>query len=194
MATLRERKQRIREQLLERRNALSALEVLKQSNQVLDTLYGMQECRNASTVLSYISFGTEVNTHGCIRSLLADDARQVLVPVVASREKRRMILSELRDWSELSTGAYGILEPTPECVRRRPASEVDLALVPGVAFDWQGHRIGYGGGYYDGLLRRIDGTAVALAYRFQVCDRLPQEPHDVRVDAVATEDELVRTR
>ncbi len=193
MTTLQERKRHIREEMLERRNALPAFKVLKRSNQVLDTLYGMQEFRDATVVLSYISFGTEVNTHGCIRSLLADDARQVLVPVVASRETRSMMLSELQDWSELSTGAYGILEPQPGCIRQRSAREVDLALVPGVAFDRQGHRIGYGGGYYDGLLQRIDGSAVALAYRFQMLRQLPQEPHDVRVDAVAMENEVART-
>lgn len=193
MASLREHKQRIRTKVLEQRNALSGFEVLKRSNQVLKTLYGTQAFRDATVVLSYISFGSEVNTHGCIRMLLADDATKVLVPVVASRETRSVMLSELHTWNELSTGTYGILEPEEEYLRRCPADVVDLALVPGVAFDGRGGRIGYGGGYYDGLLQRIEGYTVALAYRFQLLDRVPQEPHDVRVDAVATEDDVART-
>lgn len=180
--------------MLERRNALSAFQVLKRSNQVLDTLYAMQEFRDASVVLSYISFGAEVNTHGCLRSLLAADKKQVLVPVVANRAVPTLILSQLCDWDELSTGAYGILEPGPEHIRQRGPSHVDVALVPGVAFDRLGNRIGYGGGYYDGLLRRVDGSTVALAYAFQVLDAVPQEAHDVQVDAVATEDTVIRVR
>ena len=193
MASLPEHKQRIREQLLQRRNSLSTFDVLKRSNQVLDALYAMKEFQDASIVLAYISFGTEVNTHGCIRSLLATDAMQVLVPVVADRKASTLILSELHAWNELSTGAYGILEPKPEHIREHPASDVDLALVPGIAFDRQGNRIGYGGGYYDVLLKRIDGRAVALAYGFQVLEELPRESHDVQVEDIVTEDGVIRT-
>ncbi len=191
MASLCEQKQRIRREMLEQRNDLPALEVLKRSNQVLDRLYGMPIFRNATVVLSYISFGTEVNTHGCIRMLLADDAKQVLVPVVASRDERTLVLSELHAWNELSTGAYGILEPREEHVRRRSPGAVDLALIPGLAFDRRGTRIGYGGGYYDVLLQHLGGSTVALAYAFQVVEMLPEEPHDVRVDAVVTENGVV---
>jgi len=193
MASLREHKQRIRREMLEQRNDLSAFEVLKRSNQVLDRLYGMSVFRNATVVLSYTSFGTEVNTHGCIRMLLADDAKQVLVPVVGSRDERTLVLSELHAWNELSTGAYGILEPREEHVRRRSPGDVDLALIPGLAFDRRGTRIGYGGGYYDVLLQHLEGSTVALAYAFQVVETLPEEQHDVRVDAVVTENGVVST-
>ncbi|MFO8132587.1 MAG: 5-formyltetrahydrofolate cyclo-ligase [Thermoplasmatota archaeon] len=190
MASLRERKQRIRKQVLSQRNSLSAFEVLSRSNRVLENLYAMEAFQDAGLVLSYISFGTEVNTHGCIRLLLEAAEKQVLVPVVASRKARTLVLSELHDWNELSTGAYGILEPGPEYVRERNPGDVDIALVPGVAFDRRGNRVGYGGGYYDGLLRRITGAAVALAYGFQVLDTVPYESHDVRVDAITTEDRM----
>jgi len=191
MATSQERKQGIRRQVLNQRNGLSAFDVLSRSNQVLENLFTMEAFQDAGVVLSYISFGTEVNTHGCIRRLLDAREKKVLVPVVASREARTLLLSELHGWDELSTGAYGILEPEPEHVRERSPGDVDIVLVPGIAFDRRGNRVGYGGGYYDGLLRRINGTAVGLAYEFQVLDKVPREPHDVRVDAIATEDHTV---
>ncbi len=193
MATSQERKQGIRRQVLNQRNSLSAFDVLSRSNQVLENLYTMEAFQDAGVVLSYISFGTEVNTHGCIRRLLDAREKKVLVPVVASREARTLILSELHGWNELSTGAYGILEPEPEHVRERSPGDVDIVLVPGIAFDRRGNRIGYGGGYYDGLLQRINGTAIGLAYAFQLIDRVPREPHDVQVNAVVTEDRMVIT-
>ena len=193
MASLSKQKQCIRKQLLERRNNLSTFDILKRSNQILAALCAVREFQDASTVLSYLSFGTEVNTHGCIRSMLSNETTRILVPVVADSKTPTLMLSELHAWNEIATSAYGILEPQHEYIRERPASDVDLALVPGIAFDRHGNRIGYGGGYYDVLLRRIEGKAVALAYGFQVLEKLPRESHDIQMDAIATEEGIIST-
>jgi len=178
-----EEKSAIRRKMLDRRNSLSAMEVLERSNKVMENLYSLKEFSKAKVVMSYISFGTEVNTHGLIRSLMGK--KTVLVPVVADKEKREIILSELRDWKELLSGAYGILEPGE--VRERNADEVDISIVPGVAFDIRGNRIGYGGGYYDRLLGRTGGEKIGIAYDFQILESIPGEGHDVAVDKVVTE-------
>jgi 5-formyltetrahydrofolate cyclo-ligase len=97
--------------------------------------------------------------------------------------------------SALVTGAYGIREPAPDWPLVEPAA-VDLVVVPGVAFDRHGTRLGYGGGYYDRMLPTIRAgnpaaALVGLAYGFQVVADLPGDPHDVPVDAIATEAGLV---
>ncbi|MDD5778551.1 MAG: 5-formyltetrahydrofolate cyclo-ligase [Candidatus Thermoplasmatota archaeon] len=186
---MQEAKADLRRQLLERRNSLSTLEILEKSNQIIARLMTVPSFAAARTVLAYISHGTEVNTHGLIRLLLSQTSREVLVPVVADRQRHTLLLSSLHQWQELSTGAYGILEPAE--VRERPAESVEVCLVPGIGFDIRGNRIGYGGGYYDRLLRSIRGTTIGLAYDFQVLDAIPSQDHDVPVDAVVTEKRLL---
>jgi len=101
------------------------------------------------------------------------------------------MISILNDWADLSTGSYGILEPREELLGLKSTADVELCLVPGVAFDQIGNRIGYGGGYYDRLLDSINGRTVGLAYSFQVLDEIPSEPHDKRVDIVVTEKGII---
>jgi len=182
-------KQKIRKKLLDLRNSLSTIEVLERSNRVMANIYGMEDFKKANVVAVYISFGTEVNTHGLIRSIIGK--KEVLVPVVTNKEKKEITLFELRDWRELSSGSYGILEPKKEFIRRRGGDEVDISLIPGIAFDVYGNRIGYGSGYYDRLLKKVAGVKVGIAYDFQVVDKIPNEEHDVRVDKIAT-DKFVR--
>jgi 5-formyltetrahydrofolate cyclo-ligase len=176
--------------MLNRRNALPPLEILTLSNVIIAQLKTLSSYISASTILSYISFGTEVNTHGLIKSLLNDPTKEVVVPVVADRTQRRLALTTLNDWTDLSTGTYGILEPKGQLRHRRLPGEVDLCLIPGLAFDLYGHRIGYGGGYFDRLLKDIEGNKVGLAYDFQVVDRVPYEQHDEQVDVIVSDKRL----
>ncbi len=184
-----EEKSIIRHKMLDKRNTLSAMEILEKSNRVIENLSTMEDFARAKVVMPYISFGTEVNTHGLIRSLIED--KKVLVPVVADREGNKIILSELRNWKELSSGAYGILEPRKEFMRERDASKVDISIVPGITFDVHGNRIGYGGGYYDRLLMKAGGIKVGIAYDFQVLDRIPSEGHDIEVDKIVTDKKII---
>ena len=72
------------------------------------------------------------------------------------------------------------------------AEEVELVVVPGVSFDRRGHRLGYGRGYYDSLLKKVKGCTIGLAYDMQIVERVPDEPHDVAVDMVVTQSEIIR--
>ncbi|KAA0003805.1 MAG: 5-formyltetrahydrofolate cyclo-ligase [Thermoplasmata archaeon] len=184
-------KQEIRKKLLDLRNSLSTIEILEKSNRVIKNIYGMDDFRKAKVIATYISFGTEVNTHGLIRSLIGK--KEVLVPVVVDRDKKEIILSELKHWKELSSGSYGILEPKKEFIRERDGSEVDIYLVPGVAFDAHGNRIGYGSGYYDRLLGNASGVKVGVAYDFQVIERIPSEGHDVKLDKIVTDTGVIES-
>lgn len=181
----------MRSELRSMRNQLSTYEVLKRSNDIIATLTSLPSFLNARVVACYLSFGSEVYTHGLVRAYCA--TKDMLIPVV-DREHKNLLLSHIQDWKELSTGTYGILEPREEFLRIRNVDEVDMVIVPGIAFDREGNRIGYGGGYYDALLARVDALKIALAYDFQVLERIPAEPHDVRMDMILTEREVIHTR
>lgn len=109
-------------------------------------------------------------------------------------------LFHLRDWSQLTATKWGLQEPAPHLRQAEnmvEANQIDLFLVPGVAFDRRGNRLGYGKGYYDKLLRqrRPDCLAVALAFQIQIADEIPHDPaFDVPVDYIVTEHELIDCR
>lgn len=114
--------------------------------------------------------------------------KRVVVPVTRPRTKR-LSLSEVRDpGRELAPGAFGVPEPVPSARRPVPVRELDLVLVPGLAFDRRGHRLGHGHGYFDRFLARLPKTTpvIGLAFKFQLLERLPSDPHDRAVHTVLT--------
>lgn len=148
-------------------------------------LFRLAAFRRATTVLCYVALPYEVQTWDLIEEMLSNGKR-VIVPV-AQRRTKSLRLSELKDPAELSRrGAFGVREPS--VVRPVRTRELDLVLVPGVAFDRRGHRLGHGYGYFDRLLARMPKTTptVGLAYRFQLLDRLPIASHDRAVQTVLT--------
>lgn len=155
----------------------------RKSDVIRRNLVRLAAFRKAKTVLCYVSLPYEVETRRLIEQML-DAGKRVVVPQV---RKRRLLLSELRDADdELRPGAFGVLEPPPEAHRPVRPKELDLAVVPGVAFDRRGHRLGHGGGYFDRLLARVPrGTpTVGVCFSFQLVDRLPTGPHDRPVHRV----------
>ena len=148
-------------------------------------LFRLAAFRRATTVFCYVALPYEVQTWELIEEMLAQGKR-VVVPV-AQRRTKSLRLCELKDpAAELSRGAFGVWEPSPR--RPLPARELDLALVPGLAFDRRGHRLGHGHGYFDRWLARLPKTppTVGLAFTFQLLDRLPTAPHDRAVQTVLT--------
>lgn len=137
------------------------------------------EYRAAGSVYAYLPYNQEVRTWRIIERALSDGKR-VAVPKVYGDVMRFLWLDDV---SRLAPGAYGIPEPTYD----EPEADDDHALIlmPGLAFDPQGHRIGYGGGFYDKYLEtHPEHTLVALCYPFQLLDQLETEPHDIPVHRV----------
>jgi 5-formyltetrahydrofolate cyclo-ligase len=144
----------------------------------------------ADRLLVYVSTGNEVDTRGLIRQLLAM-GRRVCVPAFDATAAR-YIASELRDFdADLAPGKFNILEPKPEAVRPVNTADWPALLVPGLAFDTQGNRLGRGRGYFDRLLRDARGVRLALAYDFQIVTEVPAEAHDARMDFIVTENRVV---
>lgn len=137
-------------------------------------------------VMIYAAMRSEVATRELMELALAEG--KTLVYPRTDWETWRIVPALLKDPNVLRPGRFGVPEPTTTLAPVGPDS-IDLALVPGVAFDIYGHRLGYGGGFFDRFLSALPDHAAAwgLAFDVQVMGRLPAEPHDVKVDVVVTE-------
>lgn len=143
--------------------------------------------RDATCVLSYVSYGCEVDTRALLGALIAE-GRSVAVPR-CDAEARRMRFHVISSLEELRPGAYGILEPPADAhVLTVPEMVRSVCLVPGLVFDGAGYRVGYGGGYYDRFLWFYPGNKVGLARTTMLSSNpLPHDEHDLPVDFIATE-------
>jgi len=185
-------KERIRKQMIEKRKNLSISEVLEKSNLIKKRLFNINNFKKAQNILFYVSYNNEVYTHDMIKECLSGK-KKVIVPIT-NKKHRKLILSELNKWEDLKLGAYNILEPRKEYIKEIPPDQVDLAIVPGIAFDLSGNRIGHGMGYYDRLLKELykyNISAVGLAFEFQIINRIPSELHDVKVKKIVTEKQII---
>ena len=180
-------KGRLRRQLLRQLKQQKEDVRHRHSEAIRRKVFRLTAFRQAKTVCCYVSLPYEVQTWRMIEAMLKNGKR-VVVPMTQP-SSQRLQLSALRDpHTDLAPGAFGVWEPKPDAVRPVPVREVDLALVPGLAFDPAGHRLGHGHGYFDRFLARLPRTTpiVGLAYRFQVLDRLPTSAHDHAVWAILT--------
>ena len=174
-------KRELRRIIGEKKRALSAREIEQRSAALAEKLFQTDTYRWARSLYGYLSFNQEVRTRPILQRAWADGKR-VAVPKVIGDEMHFIWLGSFDDLSE---GRFGILEPTAD----GPVADDDTALVlmPGLAFDRQGRRVGYGGGYYDRWLAEHPGhRTIALCYGFQLLENLETEAHDIRVDAVIT--------
>ena len=167
---------------------LTPTQVRQKSAAIWERLSVLSAFAGAECVLVYVSNDHEVDTHGLIRQLLAM-GRCVCVPAFVDG----YVPAEIADFdADLVAGKFGILEP--RTVRRVPAEKPDVWLVPGLAFDLKGYRLGRGQGYFDALLRSARGRKIALAHDFQVLTEVPAEPHDVGMDFIVTETRVVECK
>ncbi len=162
---------------------------------IADKFLALTEYQQAETVLFYVSFRSEVGTHSLIEHVLKQ-GKQVAVPKVF-REIRRLKLYRITSMDELVSGYHGIYEPPADVDREvLDTGSIDIIAMPGVAFDASGCRVGYGGGYYDRLLKTVSSKTVrvALAYKTQIMEKVPVEPHDQRVNKIVTENGVITCR
>lgn len=181
-------KAELRWSMLDRRDALDERLRAQWSRTITAKLLVTPEYAKAGTVLAYMSIGSEFDTAEFIRDVLAS-GKILALPKVNRAKKILDIYRVKNPIADLSPGVWGIAEPDDAKCRRIDLSEVDFVLVPGLAFDPAGNRIGYGGGYYDKLLATRDRQIclTAAAYSMQMLPAIPSLPHDLKLDAVVTE-------
>ena len=186
------RKEVLRRELLLRRARQKEKDLLGKSNRIEKRLFSLAAFREAKCVMFYVSMNEEVRTRGMIRRSL-EMGKRVVVPSLKP-DRKRITPSLLVDYeSDLEEGVFGIPEPRAECMRSLPVEDIEIVLVPGVAFDVCGGRLGFGGGYYDEFLARLSsGTERwGLAFEFQVVEKLPLTDRDVSVEKVITEERVI---
>lgn len=184
---LQERKAAIRQQAHEnRKNQPDKDEV---SKLIVDRFLSLPDYANAQTVMFYVDVRDEVRTRHSLPTALASGKR-IIVPYCLDGE---LELFHLENMDELELGMYRILEPknSLRSVKEKhlQPTDLDLVMVPGVAFDRVGGRTGHGKGYYDKLLQhaRLDAPLVALAFECQMFDQIPVDTHDIYMDKIVTE-------
>ena len=183
----------IRRIILEHRNAMTQDEVAVRSSHIHSRLYAMKEFTAANSVMLYASFRNEVDTRGIIEKCI-NAGKKFFLPAMA-KSAVSLVVYEIKDFlKETVIGTFGVIEPKNDSRKCRNLDEIELCLVPGLAFDWHGNRIGWGKGYYDSFFRNFPSKAMkfGLAYDFQVVEKLETTARDVPVDGLITESKILR--
>ncbi|MBA3728826.1 MAG: 5-formyltetrahydrofolate cyclo-ligase [Actinobacteria bacterium] len=187
---MRRAKRELRSRMRDDRAAIPEAARFQMASAAEERLLALPEVRNAGTVMAFSSFGSEISTKDIIARLL-EIGRRVLLPYVDGRDLEAAEVT-LEEPPRASGG--GPAEP-----RRRtpvPPEAIDVVIVPGLAFDRSGFRLGYGGGHYDRFLRRLPDRSlrVGLAFHSQVVERVPRAPGDERLHLVVTDRETIDCR
>jgi len=187
MDSLARRKAALRARMKERRAALTAEARAAAGERVAQRLFDLPSIRNARTVLSFSSFGSEVPTDA-LTSRLGEAGRRVLLPYLEGREIQA---ASVTAGDRLVPTSYGPMEPATR-VAVDPG-EAQVVLVPGLAFDRRGYRVGYGGGHYDRYLRRLapDAVRIGIAFDEQLVPSVPHGGEDEPVDVIVTDRRVI---
>jgi 5-formyltetrahydrofolate cyclo-ligase len=181
-------KRELRYRLRNLRRSLPTQEYQQLSRAIVENIRGLEPFKSARVTLAFCPFDGEPDISPLLEEILKE-GKDLLIPKV---EQKSMKLCKIRSLDGLALGSFCLLEPT-QCEEVEPEL-VDFALVPGVAFDLKGCRLGMGKGFYDRILGRIRGFKVGVAFSFQVFEEIPCDPWDQRVDAIATEETIIHRR
>ena len=172
-------KQALRKQIREQKRAMTEEQIVSKSEALGRLFVASEAYKEAKTIYGYLPYNQEVRTTAMLQQAL-DDGKKVAVPKCYGDEMRFIYLDDL---SKVEKGYCNIPEP----IEDGPIADDPTALVlmPGLAFDPQGHRMGYGGGFYDKFLAaEPNHPTLALCYDFQMLEHLETEAHDIPVDTV----------
>lgn len=170
------------------RDSMHRTDIMDKSAAIAERLIGTDAYMQAEKVFSYVNYGSEVETISFIETAVKH-GKKVAVPVMVDPRKNRMVFQQITDIKELNHVHYGIMEPEYNENAVLVPDKKTLVLLPGLAFDVYGYRLGYGGGYYDRYLAEYKTLAnYGLAFEQQIVDRIMINGYDVRMDGVITEE------
>lgn len=180
-------KEQMREKLLEMRRSLTSKYIEDESAKIYERLTEGGILKDAKNVLSYSDFDGEVKT-AMLTGWMMFHGMKVSLPCM--REKV-MYAADIKS-AGLELSSFGIAQPKFGEAEMLDPTALDVVIVPGIAFDKAGNRIGFGCGYYDTFLKNAkNAKKIALAYDFQIVDHIPAQPHDVRMDMIITPDGIL---
>lgn len=175
----------LRREKLKLRKTMSSEDVKIKSKKINDIVLNLKELKNAKSVLFYYPINNEVDLISTMKWCLSE-GKTVLLPRV---ENFAITMYSISSFSDLKKGFFGIMEPDPAKANKFKGL-VDLAFVPGIVFDKEGSRIGYGQGYYDRFLKKLKINKIGVGYGDQLVDAIKAGKHDVALDYVITEDKI----
>lgn len=181
-------KRELRKKFIKLREDQSSLKKYRKDKKILQHLVSFKPFLLAKEFFTYVNYQGEVATDILIKKYFGK--KTIIVPRIKAK---RICLYELHDPHEFEKGKFGIREPKI-CMLKRKFDEIDVALIPGIAFDGTGHRIGFGGGYFDRFLKKVHCTTIGLAYEFQIIEKVPAEKYDAAVDYIVTEKRIIKCR
>lgn len=153
-------------------------------------LFSQYHWNKAKTISVTISRGREIETKNIIKKAWAE-GKHVVVPKCYPKTNE-MVFRKIDTFQQVETVFFGLREPIVSRTDSVEPEDIDLMIVPGLCFDREGYRIGYGGGYYDRYLERYHQDTISLAFSFQLFNKIPREPHDIPVQGLITEQGVVK--
>lgn len=188
-------KKDLRKSFIKKRDSLTHKEIRRISDTMFNQLYSLPIYKHASTIMSYVSINKEIFTHHFIKNSIKN-GKKIYIPVTRPSTKKLALFRVIDFEHDLEKGYWGLFQPKKETFRPQSYKLLDLILVPGLAFTKEGHRLGYGGGYYDAFLSSLTKPVptLAIAFEFQILEALPIQSHDVPVDYILTQEKLIHCK
>jgi 5-formyltetrahydrofolate cyclo-ligase len=188
-------KQELKDNIFRKRNSLTKTEAEQKSIRIKENLLSLDEFKRSENIMFYISFNNEVDTQNFIKELLRNKGKNIIVPFVVKGESI-LQLSEIKNFDDLEPKTFGILEPKENKILKFNPDNLDLIIVPGIAFDRNGNRIGYGHGYYDRFFKNLKKNVkkIGLAYDFQLVDKIIPHEFDIPMDLIITESRVINCK
>lgn len=190
-----DKKSEIRKNILSQRSKISFSKINKWSKKINDKFFSLPELKTSKKIMSFVTKGKEVNTFALMERLL-DEGYLLYVPFTR-KDKIALGTAQINDLNQdLKQGVFDVLEPLKDIRDDNPPEDLDIIIVPGLVFTRDGYRIGYGGGYYDSFLAEHGSSSlkVGLCYSQFLVDEIPIEEHDIAVDIIITEKEIIYTQ
>ena len=180
-------KNELRKQILKSRDELDQEISIEKSREAAENVVNSDIFAKAENIMVFSSFRSEIGTIEIVNAIFAN--RKKLFLPLSMMETNEIVSCLISSLDDLELGNYGILEPKKKSIFIGNSKDLDLIIVPGAAFDMNGHRIGYGAGYYDRLLSRPNMKAVTLGLCFdmQIVPYIPNSKHDISIDYLVTE-------
>ena len=181
-------KKDFRKQVIESRKNKDSEFISINSQIITEKLLSMDCIQQASTIMLYLDFNYEVKTDQLITKLIS--LRKTVTSPVTIKDERKLIPYEIINLKEgINLGAYGIREPNKNISNEIDVKNIDVLIVPAVAYDKNCYRLGYGGGYYDRFIERLrdDAITIGIAFDLQLFDSIPKEEHDAQLNYIITE-------
>lgn len=185
-------KKEFRKKVISLRKQQSLDFISKHSSIITEKLIQMNVIKNSTNIMLYLDFNNEVQTDELIKKLIT--SKKIVSSPITIVKERKLIPHQIIDFeNNIKIGAYGIREPKEDVSPIVNIKDIDVVIVPAIAYDINCYRLGYGGGFYDRFLSNIrdDAITIGIAFDLQIFENVPKESHDAQLDYIVTESRII---